>query len=101
MARAFRDGYRRIATATGSACTRLVGAGNGVRENPVLAGIIAEEFGLPLAVPTHRGTPGAAPIAALGAGIFRPRGGRACDSLSVPERRSLRFELGEDHADNA
>jgi sugar (pentulose or hexulose) kinase len=48
-----------------------VGAGNGVRENPVLAGIIAEEFGLPLALPTHREEAafGAALIAALGAGI--------------------------------
>jgi sugar (pentulose or hexulose) kinase len=71
MARAFRDGYGRIATATGSVCARLVGAGNGVRENPVLAGIIAEEFGLPLALPTHREEAafGAALIAALGAGI--------------------------------
>ena len=72
MARAFRDGYVRIVTATGSSCARLVGAGNGVRKNPVLAGIIAEEFGLPLAVPTHHeeATFGAAVIAALGAGIF-------------------------------
>jgi sedoheptulokinase len=54
MARAFREGYERILTATGTACARLVGAGNGIRENPVLAGIIAEEFGLPLAVPAHR-----------------------------------------------
>jgi sugar (pentulose or hexulose) kinase len=71
MARVFRDGYGRIATATGSGCARLVGAGNGVRENPVLAGIIAEEFGLPLALPTHREEAafGAALIAALGAGI--------------------------------
>ena len=72
MARGFRQGYRRIEVATGSACTRLVGAGNGVRENPVLAGIIAEEFGLPLAVPEHREEAafGAALTAALGAGIL-------------------------------
>jgi ribulose kinase len=50
-----------------------VGAGNGVRENPVLAGIISEEFGLPLAVPAHReeAAYGAALTAALGVGIFR------------------------------
>ena len=72
MAQAFRDGYRRIATATGGACARLVGAGNGVRENPVLAAIISQEFGLPLAVPSHREEAafGAALTAALGAGIL-------------------------------
>jgi sugar (pentulose or hexulose) kinase len=72
MARAFREGYERILTATGTACVRLVGAGNGIRENPVLAGIIAEEFGLPLAVPAHREEAafGAALTAAVGVGIL-------------------------------
>jgi sugar (pentulose or hexulose) kinase len=72
MARAFHEGYRLIQAATQSPCARLVGAGNGVRENPVLAGIISEEFGLPLAVPAHREEAafGAALTAALGAGVF-------------------------------
>jgi sedoheptulokinase len=54
------------------ACARLVGAGNGVRENPVLAGIIGEAFGLPLAVPAHREEAafGAALTAAVGVGIL-------------------------------
>ena len=72
MAHAFHEGYRLIQTATKRPCARLVGTGNGVRENPVLAGIISEEFGLPLAVPAHReeAAYGAALTAALGAGIF-------------------------------
>lgn len=72
MARAFHDGYRRIQAATGANCTRLVGAGNGLRENPVLAGILSEEFGLPLEVPAHREEAafGAALTAAYGAGIL-------------------------------
>jgi len=72
MAGAFREGYERITTATGTACARLVGAGNGVRENPVLAGIIGEAFGLPLAVPAHREEAafGAALTAAVGVGIL-------------------------------
>ncbi len=72
MARAFHQGYRLIQHATKAPCARLVGAGNGVRENPVLAGIIAEEFGLPLVVPAHReeAAYGAALVAALGAGVF-------------------------------
>jgi sugar (pentulose or hexulose) kinase len=52
--------------------TRLVGAGNGLRENAVLAGIVAETFGLPLAVPRHReeAAYGAALVAAVGAELF-------------------------------
>jgi len=73
MAHAFHEGYQLIQEATKAPCVRLVGAGNGVRENPVLAGIISEEFGLPLAVPAHReeAAYGAALTAALGVGIFR------------------------------
>jgi sugar (pentulose or hexulose) kinase len=72
MARAFHDGARRIQAATGAAATRLIGAGNGVRENPAFAGILAEEFGLPLSVPAHHEETafGAALTAALGAGLL-------------------------------
>jgi sedoheptulokinase len=52
---------------------RLVGAGNGIRENQLLAHIIAEEFGLPMSVPAHReeAAYGASLSAAVGAGILR------------------------------
>jgi sugar (pentulose or hexulose) kinase len=72
MARAFRSGYERIGRHLSSPRQRLIGAGNGLRENPVLAGIVSEEFGLPLAVPRHREEAafGAALIAAVGDGIF-------------------------------
>jgi len=34
--------------------TRLVGAGNAVRQNPVLREIIEEDYALPLAIPAHK-----------------------------------------------
>jgi sugar (pentulose or hexulose) kinase len=72
MARAFRGGYEHIGRHLATPRRRLVGAGNGLRENPVLTGIVSEEFGLPLAVPRHREEAafGAALVAAVGAGIF-------------------------------
>ena len=72
LARSFYEGYNSIRAATGSDCTRLVGAGNGLRENAALAGIVAEEFGLPLALPAHReeAAYGAALVAAFGADIW-------------------------------
>ena len=72
LARSFREGYDDIRAATGSDCTRLVGAGNGLRENPALAGIVAEEYGLPLVFPANReeAAYGAALVAAFGAGIW-------------------------------
>jgi sugar (pentulose or hexulose) kinase len=72
MARAFRSGYERISRHLSAPRKHLIGAGNGLRENPVLAGIVSEEFGLPLAVPRHREEAafGAALLAAVGAGIF-------------------------------
>jgi sugar (pentulose or hexulose) kinase len=71
MARAFQSGYEVISGQLGRRATRLVGAGNGMRENPVLAGLVAEEFGLPLAVPRHReeAAYGAALLAAVAAGL--------------------------------
>ena len=34
--------------------TRLIGSGNGLRQNPLLTAIVAERFGLPLIRPAHR-----------------------------------------------
>ncbi len=71
MARSFVDGYEAIAK-LGAPCRRLVGAGNGLRANPVLARAVAEEFGLPLSFPRHREEAafGAALLAAVGAGVY-------------------------------
>lgn len=72
MARGFREGYDNLCAALGSEASVLVGAGNGLRENPVLAEMVADEFGLPLHVPRHREEAafGAALVAAYGAGLF-------------------------------
>jgi sugar (pentulose or hexulose) kinase len=71
MARSFVDGYEAISK-LGAPCRRLVGAGNGLRANPVLAQSVAEELGLPLAFPRHREEAafGAALLAAVGAGVY-------------------------------
>jgi len=49
---------------------RLVGSGNGIRRNPLLAHILAERFGLPLVTPVHtqEAAYGAALLAAVAAG---------------------------------
>jgi sugar (pentulose or hexulose) kinase len=71
MARSLRAGYELIAGQANCSCRRLIGAGNGLRENPVLARIAADMFGMPLSVPLHREEAafGAALMAAVGAGI--------------------------------
>jgi sugar (pentulose or hexulose) kinase len=72
MARTFRDGYDRITRHTGRPSTRLVGAGNGLRENAVLARIVADAFEMSMRIPRHReeAAYGAALMAAVGAGVF-------------------------------
>jgi sugar (pentulose or hexulose) kinase len=70
MARAFRGGYDLVAR--GRRFGLLVGAGNGLRENPLLARLVAEELGLPLALPRHHeeAAYGAALLAAVRSGIY-------------------------------
>jgi sugar (pentulose or hexulose) kinase len=72
VARAFRTGYEAIGRLGGGGKKHLAGAGNGLRENPVLARCVADEFGLPLRLPRHReeAAYGAALVAAVGAGLF-------------------------------
>jgi len=72
MARAFHSSYQEIARASGQSRRRLVGAGNGLRENPLLARVLADEFGMPLATPAHREEAafGAALAAGVGLGVF-------------------------------
>jgi sugar (pentulose or hexulose) kinase len=71
MARAFRAGYGAIGRVGGGGKKHLVGAGNGLRENAVLASCVADEFDLPLCVPRHReeAAYGAALVAAVGTGL--------------------------------
>jgi sugar (pentulose or hexulose) kinase len=75
MARVFAGGAREIEAVEGKPRRQLVGAGNGLRENPVLADCVAHEFALPLAVPRHREEAafGAALLAAVGLGAIAGR----------------------------
>lgn len=89
MARAFAASQGRIAHLCQRAPSVLVGSGNGVRNNPLLAGIIADSFGLPLRVPAHReeAAYGAALLAGVGAGVIADldeAGRRIVQSPSVP-----------------
>jgi sugar (pentulose or hexulose) kinase len=72
MARAFARSYAPIRAALGRPVRRLVGAGNGLRTNPLLARLVGAEFGLPLVLPAHQeeAAVGAALLAGVGAGLF-------------------------------
>lgn len=48
MGRSLQNGYAEIERITGRRQTRLIAAGNGLRENPVLSAIVAKAFGLPM-----------------------------------------------------
>lgn len=68
MARSLHDGYAAIRQVTGRSPTKLIAAGNGLRENPLLADIVSASFGLPIHFTPHReeAAYGAALIAAHG-----------------------------------
>jgi sugar (pentulose or hexulose) kinase len=72
MARALCGGSERMKRYMDRPRGRLIGAGNGLRENAVLAGIVSEAFGLTMLVPSHReeAAYGAALVAAVGGGVF-------------------------------
>jgi sugar (pentulose or hexulose) kinase len=72
MARSFHRGYHLMTRHTAQSPRHLVGAGNGLRENPLLAKIVAESFGMPLLFPQHReeAAYGAARLAAVGAKLY-------------------------------
>jgi sugar (pentulose or hexulose) kinase len=75
MARIFRQGYDEIAGALDARRDKLVGAGNGLRENTVLAEVIAQEFKMPLDLCQRREEAafGAALAAAVGTGAIESR----------------------------
>jgi sugar (pentulose or hexulose) kinase len=72
MARALREGAEQIEKNLPAAREIIVGAGNGIRENPLFTSILAREFGRPIRVPHHReeAAYGAAIVAAIGAGLL-------------------------------
>jgi len=72
MARLLHGGYEKIRQVIGSPRSNLVGSGNGLRENPVFARILADEFGLQVRFAAHReeAAYGAALLAAVGAKLF-------------------------------
>lgn len=71
MARGFREAFDQIVEVTGRRPPTLVGAGNGLRENPVLVEAVAAEFGsaLQLGQDQEEAARGAALIAAIGTGL--------------------------------
>ena len=75
MATIFYESYLAIAEALAAPRLQLVGAGNGLRQNPLLANIIAERFGVPMMLPSHceEAAFGAALMAALGLGLLPNR----------------------------
>lgn len=72
MAEQFHLLYQAMLANGVAARTRLIGAGNGVRKNPLLSRIIADTFSLPLRIVTHseEAAFGAALTAAVAAGEF-------------------------------
>jgi sugar (pentulose or hexulose) kinase len=70
MAIAFHALYEAMLAAGARPRQRLIGAGNGMRRNPLLARIVAERFALPLATPRHteEAAVGAALLASVAAG---------------------------------
>lgn len=102
MARTFRAGAGRILAMLREPRAVLVGAGNGLRENAVLARIVAEEMGQPLHVVTHseEAAYGAALLAAVGTGIFPGLHAagtliRYGDAVTWPDRTGLAKVDGE------
>lgn len=73
MGRSLHDGYRAIQEITGQSPKTLVAAGNGLRENPILAEVVSSDFGLPLTFTRHREEAafGAATMASIGAGVHQ------------------------------
>jgi sugar (pentulose or hexulose) kinase len=72
MSRSLVEGFQAIRQVTNQTPTQLVAAGNGLRENRLLAQIVSEEFQLPMRFTQHREEAafGAALVASVGANVF-------------------------------
>ncbi len=74
VATTFHDLYGTMQDAGVAPRTRLIGSGNGLRQNPLLTTLIAERFDLPLLRPAHReeAAYGATLLAAVATGELTP-----------------------------
>ncbi len=72
MGRSLHHGFQAIHQITGHLPTALIAAGNGLRENPLLADIVSTSFDLPITFTRHREEAafGAALVASVGAKVF-------------------------------
>jgi len=72
MGRSLHDGYQAIINVTKNRPTKLIAAGNGLRENPLLAEIVSQAFGLSMQFTRHREEAafGAVLAASVGAKVF-------------------------------
>lgn len=87
MARAMAEGYQTLrAPQNRRRHQRLVAAGNGLRENALLAELVARELAMPMAFTVHREEAafGAAILAAWGAGLHA--------DLAAAARAMIRYE---------
>lgn len=71
MARTYQESRRHLERTAGRRVTKLVATGNGVRANPLMPEILADELWLPLYTPEHteEAAFGAALVAAVGSGV--------------------------------
>jgi len=60
----------------GVTAVRLIGSGNGIRNNPALQRIVSSVFGLPLAIPVHKEE------ASVGAALFALCASGACSDMA-------------------
>jgi sugar (pentulose or hexulose) kinase len=74
LARTFAGSYKRMLQIGVSERQTLIGSGNGIRRNRVLAEIAARQFNMPLHIPAHEeeAAYGAAILSAVSAGVFGP-----------------------------
>ncbi|HVX10336.1 MAG TPA: FGGY family carbohydrate kinase [Pirellulales bacterium] len=75
MGAVFEGGYQEIVAALGAGRSRLVGAGNGLRQNGVFCDIVSRAFGMPMRLCRHaeEAAFGAALVAAVGLGLLPDR----------------------------
>jgi sugar (pentulose or hexulose) kinase len=72
MGRSLHEGFQAIIDVTSNKPAKLIAAGNGLRENPLLAEIVSQAFGLPMQFTRHREEAafGAVLTASVGTNLF-------------------------------